>query len=49
MSLIFSSASPFKAIASFTSRALNFFSDNPDGTSYPSPNPGTAEGGGSNN
>jgi hypothetical protein len=44
-----SPSSPFKAIASFTSRALNFFSDNPDGTSYPSPKPGTAEGDGSNN
>ena len=44
-------SSPFKTIASYASRALEFFSDNPaaGGTPYPSPNPSTAEGVGSNN
>ena len=44
-------SSPFKTIASYASRALEFFSDNPaaGGSPYPSPNPRTAEGVGSNN
>ena len=41
--------SPLKAIANFASRALDYFSDGPGDTPYPSPNPVTAGVNGSNN